>query len=73
MLTGMVCPIKISSLLPHTPAKIPHVKRISNIKEADFSFSYQDLTFFIVLSGESRVLQFTFCLAGFLGQCVPLV
>ena len=44
---GMVRPIKISSLLPHTPAKIPLVKRISNIKEADFSFSYQDLTFFI--------------------------
>ena len=50
MLTGTLRPIKILSLLPHTPAKIPLVKRISNIKKADFSFSYQDLMFFIVLS-----------------------
>jgi hypothetical protein len=47
MLMGMVCPIKISSFLPHTPAKIPLVKCNSNIEDADFSFSYQDLTFFI--------------------------
>jgi hypothetical protein len=47
MLTGTLRPIKILSLFPLAPAKIPHVKRISNIKEADFSFSYQDLTFFI--------------------------
>jgi hypothetical protein len=45
MLTGTLRPIKILSLLPLTPAKIPLVKRISNIKEADFSFSYQDLMF----------------------------
>ena len=47
MLMGMVRPIKISSFLPHTPAKIPLVKMNSNIGDADFSFSYQDLMFFI--------------------------
>ena len=46
----MVRPIKISSFLPHTPAKIPLVKCNSNILHADFSFSYQDLTFFITKS-----------------------
>jgi hypothetical protein len=50
MLTGMVRPIKILSFLPLTPAKIPLVKRISNIGDADFSFSYQDLMFFIIKS-----------------------
>jgi hypothetical protein len=50
MLMGMVRPIKISSLLPHTPAKIPLVKSNSNIGDADFSFSYQDLMFFITKS-----------------------
>ena len=37
----------IPALLPLTPAKIPLVKRISNIRLADFSFSYQDVAFFI--------------------------
>ena len=33
-------PNQILPFLPLTPAKIPPVKKISNIRPADFSFSY---------------------------------